>query len=479
MSNIRYLEIDSTYRDRTLWPLPGQFEIPISQTGRKGKLDAVDPVSAAAPVNAWKSNQFLAITGGATITATLETTGAGLTNTRGIFIISSAVAGEFQQEKNYYSFSTITDTGTGETKRIVSYRYLGNDKAQITTDTPFSANISTAAGALSISDPTDISDTSNPLIYVPAGRLGEDAYIGCFLYNETLKDYRPISYYSFETHLLTLDTSASSGGPVAGWTATDNYSIRKEAPSIVSGTTAASTTTSIVLTDGVTEDNYYIGDFIRVIPAPVGSYYNNTIPAPVTETRRIVAYNGATQTATVSPPFSASVGAITAPLTNRLEILNFSYDNLNPFVYNGSLVSQQEMVCYEIELLNLVLPNDTLVVGSGSRIAFYPFVYVELRNISGASSGNKNIIYSNNPYSTSVLFRAVVDDISNQISSSFIKLDGDGAVQTIKFKPNDNLKFTVKLPNGDIYNTIIEENFSPYAPKGLGQVSAFFSLKRL
>ena len=77
------------------------------------------------------------------------------------------------------------------------------------------------------------------------------------------------------------------------------------------------------------------------------------------------------------------------------EILQFTRDNAVPFCYSGSLVSQQEMVCYEIELINLVLPNKTLT--SGGRTAFYPYVYVELQNVSGASAGTKCVIYSNNP----------------------------------------------------------------------------------
>ena len=74
----------------------------------------------------------------------------------------------------------------------------------------------------------------------------------------------------------------------------------------------------------------------------------NIIIPPENEIRRVVAYDTLTSTAIVSPPFS------TAPLPNReVEILGFSYDNHNPFSYSGSVVSQQEMVCYELELLNL------------------------------------------------------------------------------------------------------------------------------
>ena len=49
MSNTRYLEFDSTYRNRNDWPLPAQFEIPISQHGRDSKIQALDPVSNEAP----------------------------------------------------------------------------------------------------------------------------------------------------------------------------------------------------------------------------------------------------------------------------------------------------------------------------------------------------------------------------------------------------------------------------------------------
>ena len=160
-------------------------------------------------------------------------------------------------------------------------------------------------------------------------------------------------------------------------------------------------------------------------------------------------------------------------------LLPFSYDNFNPFVYTGSLVSQQDMVCYEIELLNLVLPNDILVVAGGGNIAYYPYVYVELSNVSASGANLKHIIYSNNPNSTRVLFRAAIDDVPNPLNSSFIKIDGDGAVQTVKFKPNDNLRFRVSMRNGETFETILEEWFSPLMPNPLAQISAYFSIKRV
>jgi hypothetical protein len=143
------------------------------------------------------------------------------------------------------------------------------------------------------------------------------------------------------------------------------------------------------------------------------------------------------------------------------------------------MVSQQEMVCYEIKLVNLILPNRILSVGKGSLITFYPYVYVQLSNVSSPGAGNKNIIYSNNPNSTKALFRAPITDVPNLTSSTFIKIDGDGTVQTVKFKPNDNLYFCVTLPSGEVFETILPEYVSPRIPNVLSQVSAMFAIRRV
>ena len=191
--------------------------------------------------------------------------------------------------------------------------------------------------------------------------------------------------------------------------------------------------------------------------------------------RRIVSYDGATLTATVTPPFSA----IPADASDIIQILEFSYDNANPFNYTGSLVSQGQQVCYELELLNLILPNSTLSVGLGGRVIFYPYLYVELENVSGPSSGNNGIIYSNNPNAVRMLFRATVDDTTTPVISPFVKIDGDGMVQTVKFKPNDNLKFSVRIPDGTIFQTVASDHYSPVPPNELVQISALISIKRI
>jgi hypothetical protein len=78
-----------------------------------------------------------------------------------------------------------------------------------------------------------------------------------------------------------------------------------------------------------------------------------------------------------------------------------------------------------------------------------------------------------------MIFKCASTDVSNPLITSFVTLDGDGARQTIKFKPNDNLLFSVRLPNGNIFDTFRYEAFSPCPPDALSQISAMFSMKRL
>ena len=505
MSNTRYLEIDSTYRNRNEWPLPGKFEIPISQTGRKNINNALDPVSISVPLQAWTSNNFT-IGGGATLTGTILYTSTAPPVTAPTIKYSSDLTtitikcaeGTMQQIYNYYYNAVITDTTINPkpVRRINEFIYLytagGFDIAQVTLSSAF-PNTVNIGDTFTITDPTYLNAPSylNPYIFVPFGRIQRDAYNNLLLYNETRKQYRPISTYNETISMLSLNTSGSatstdSTGPVIGWTETDNYSIRIQAPFLANSssiTVIAGSTESTLLISGTssTETDFYKGYSVRILPLNGGKYdynYNFNLTPPLNESTIIVgsSYNSLTDVLTLNVYPSFTV----VPSTNSLiEIMSFSRDNLYPFVYTGSLVSQNEMVCYEIQLLNLILPNSTLIVGEGGRIAFYPYVYVQLSNVSASGAGLKNVIYSNNPNATNVTFRAPIYDVQNPLITAFVKVDGDGMTQTIKFRPNDTLLFSVTLSNGEIYQTEITDNLSPALPNPLAQISALFSMKRL
>jgi len=510
MSNTRYLEIDSTFRNRNEWPLPGKFEIPISQTGSKNKSNALDPVSDSVPLQVWTSNNFT-IGGGPSLIGTILYTSAGPPTAPSIkyssdlsTITIQCTEGTMQQIYNYYYDCVITVTTVNVVRRINELVYLytsgGFDVGQVTLSSPFPSTVIIGAG-FSITDPTYLDAPSylNPYIFVPFGRIQRDAYNNLILYNETQKQYRPINAYNETVSMLSLNTSGSitaseSTGPVTGWTATDNYSIRIQPPylpnssfvTVMSGSTESTllisvNSSALPLSGGLLAEDVYKNYSVRILPLNGEKYnynYNFNLTPPINESTTIVSsfYTSSTNilTLNVYPPFNA------VPETDSLiEIMNFSRDNLYPFVYTGSLVSQNEMVCYEIQLLNLVLPNSTLIVGEGGRIAFYPYVYVQLSNVSASGAGLKNVIYSNNPNATNVTFRAPIYDVQNPLITAFVKVDGDGMTQTIKFRPNDTLLFSVTLSNGEIYQTEITDNLSPALPNPLAQISALFSMKRL
>lgn len=162
---------------------------------------------------------------------------------------------------------------------------------------------------------------------------------------------------------------------------------------------------------------------------------------------------------------------------NVINIVDFEKDNFSPLDYTGSIVSQNDAVCYEVTLIDLDLPIISLV--SGSRISFYPFVYVELTNVSAPSKNYQNCIYSNSPVADRALFIVPITDIVDPTIGNFVKLSNLFMTQTVKFKPNDAFRFSVYLPDGSLFIPIYYDTSTPYEPNELLQIHAVFSIKRL
>lgn len=468
MANNRYLEICSEFRDRNRFPKPGQFEIPISVNGRNSMQNAIDPVSLGVPVMSWTSNNLsTSLPSQFKILCTVEaktTRLSGLTDTS-VFIINSA--NRLQQLENYYVGLLIEDAAFFNRRRIKTYQFIGSfggyDRAKITVESAFPETF-VPSNQIYIYDPTDISNTAYPFFWIPNGAVRINGYVNHVLYNETLNQYRNITDFDEATKCLSIDVD---GNPINGWGLNHNYSIRKDKPAIpiIGGTNPVIVSSTLSTIEININADIKVNSFVRIL----SQIYNYELDAPENECRRIINYNSTTKTITVHPPFTAL-----PPVGNKIEILNFSYDNLNPFVYTGSVLSQQELVCYEVDLLSVTLPTEILSVGEGGYITSYPFIYVELSNT--CSAGHRNIIYSNNPNSTRMTFKVPLFD--NQDNPVFVKVGG-GMSQTIKFKPNDTLLFTVLLPNGEIFDTIYQDTVSPEKPDSRIQISGTFSLRRL
>lgn len=544
MSTTRYIEIDSTYRDRNKWPNPAEFEVVVAQSGRKDKMIADDPVSDSAPINNfyWTSNTFnkndpsnsIIFTQVQSSTAT-QFGVAGDNKT--IIEIRTIVDNIFQTLQNYYTGAIAYNNNTGQSSRIISYIFLGNNCAQITVE-GFTGTI--AGHQIRIIDPSDITSFTGSeygLIFVPNGRTGFNAYPGYILYNSTNNTYANILGYDAVTRLLKVDITGLTWNlgdsntfsihkkrPLNGLlnnvpadnmylslpsTFTNELDAYKNSYIAVSHNPLFLTPRRIIRYETFTGKTPAVADNPSTIKFPntaskINGYYNNAwiqimSGARAGDVRKIINYAvtgvepNLTRIATVSQDFGGTIEDnidftfrsvfLEAPLevakgaTRPFQIFPFSYDNHNPFVYTGSM--QQEIVCYQIELLNIIIPNKILNCGVGSRIAYYPYIYVELSNISGSSSGMKNSIYSNNPNATSMVFRVPIYDVQNPTNSSFVKLDGDGMTQTLKFKPNDSIFFSVHLSNGELFKTLESETYAPLSPNPEIQISAAFSFKRV
>lgn len=161
---------------------------------------------------------------------------------------------------------------------------------------------------------------------------------------------------------------------------------------------------------------------------------------------------------------------------DTINICNKSKNNSSSLNYNGTITTQNQTSCYNISLLSITLPNIPLL--SGSRIAFYPFVYIELSNATSPNSESNRIIYSNNPSSLKALFIASIDQVVKPEIGTFITISGSGT-QTITFKPNDNLNFSVFLPDGTLFTPLNPDTFNPYEPDNRYQIEAVFSIEKI
>jgi hypothetical protein len=332
---------------------------------------------------------------------------------------------------------------------------------------------------VSFVNPTDVTSIDQGLFYIPNSVPADWFYTSCILWNETKQKSVKILTYNGNNHIAGVNASLLT----PSWVTADTLSIRKKPP-VLFGTGIMYTNTSKIVLQTIPVTSY--------MPSKIPNEYVNNFIYFTSEgnkgkSYRIISYTGIPLPC-ITPPCPPTptlyeitlenpVESIANEISTTFEILQFTRDNVVPFTYTGSTVSQQQMVCYEVELINLVLPNLTLK--TGGRVAFYPYVYVELQNISASSGGNTNIIYSNNPNSVRRLFRAAIDDIPNPLISPFIKIDGDGMTQTIKFKPNDSFKFGVYLSDGTVFETVYKDSYGPSPANPLVQISAMFSMKRV
>jgi hypothetical protein len=511
MLNTRYIEIDSTFRNRNEWPEPAQFELLISQTGNKDAKTALDPISTSAPIIRWIPLNIAAIAG---------TVLPGYNTTYNEFSLPVPIALNASKEIDYYNGCPITVGGN--LTRIQSWKFLSSNGINDYFNVTISPSLSTIpTGVVTFGNVSDYFVING--VFIPNGLKEDNYYIGYYIYNENLNQTRKIISYDGTTKIAIVENPTI----YLSWLPTHTLVLRETNPSEILTFPYYNNTLIQLDFNNTRYDGDYIGDFIRlqsgssvykivnhIVVEPVSyevtsttslrMYFNPDILSKNTNeyvgftiiintprtisgwtfiglSNNLEVFDLTTSAIFATPVLNLkfpkimvindSIGSYSV-MTSVYEILRFTRDNFSPFNFTGGVASHQEAVCYEIKLVNLTLPN--LPLKTGSRIAFLPYVYVEFQSYT---SGNYNIIYSNNPKATRMIFRVAIDDISNPEIVPFIKLKSE-MTQTLKFRPTDNFKFGVYLPDGSLFSTIYSENFSPLEPNPLVQISALFSIKR-
>lgn len=355
----------------------------------------------------------------------------------------------------FYNGMIIEDVTLGESRVITGYE--GSTK-EVTLSAPFTGNwqVSDSFNIIPTEDtyqihlqPMSIDGFQNPSSI-------EQYYTGDIIEDVTIGEYRTITSYDNVSRMVTIDSPFSSN-----WSLTDTYAIRKSRPELKASfgvNTNPAPYNIVQLSGGYTMD--YTGYYL--------------FPTEGEQLYLITGYDGAPalNRVKITPSPSGSFSD-----NSPYEILRFTRDNVVNLNYNGTMVSQNQLVNYEIELISLIIPNVPLKTGSLS--AFYPYVFVQLNNISETNTVGKNLIYSNNPNASNATFIAPIPDVSDPTVSRFLQYSAIGMVQTIKFKPNDDLFFSVTLPGGELFTPVESDNMSPLPPKPELEITAVFSIKRL
>ena len=232
MSNPRYLQLSSAFRDRRLYPNPASFTVQIAQYG--GPTDGLNsktPSTLAMPCYNFR---------GATGTFGPYTFGDGniygpgtseLPNLNGT---STFAANTASNQNGYYNGSILEDDTTGETSIIVSY--TGGDLKQCVLENSFGTTWA-PGNDFKVVNPSSMT-TLNPQVVINGGEASNQFYTRYLLedfdldpntYTTFAERFKTITSYSAITKIAVLE----SAFPAANWTSEDRYRIRAELPMVM------------------------------------------------------------------------------------------------------------------------------------------------------------------------------------------------------------------------------------------------------
>jgi hypothetical protein len=508
-----YFEIDSTFRDRTAFPSPADFEVRISQSGRRdssivddsvfqentsaypaellgtrGRYDTsaqtIDPVSYAMPANTWRPVR----------TSVVVTVAADRITELGnssLFVFSDTATDPLQRQSNFYRGLTANNISSDSQRRIVEYEFLGVqeispsvfiDRGRIVVNPKFTDSGVESGDLIFIADTSDFANQDAIQLFVPNGAtlMEESGTVHFYISNHNENNViARIGSFNAELGSVVVTNPAGNASP---WTNTHVYSIRR-APALltttIAGVTGLNELTLSTVNDPGTRSGEYVSFFLRIRE---NSFSGGTNVAPGGQVRQIIRYfpnrrvvlkSGFTQT--------PAVGA-------EVEILQLSHDNVCNVDSSLFLISAKNTLL-NVELVNLTLPTKLLSVSTGGSVISLPYVYVLVENPGSSEGGTGRKLQSNNPYAAT--FRAILDTScipwnSGQAESRFLvsrtpdyaQFESTGNAQPMFLSDNQTLRFRILLPDGSVLDTIGDENQGPEEPNPLIQINALFSVSR-
>jgi hypothetical protein len=454
----RYIELYSGNRNRQQFPNPASFEVPFAAVRKiNSPLQAIDPILNGMIYYKW--------TGGFSVSGTLKS------NSSDSNLVLRPNLNDLSSVHNYYLGYRIT-LNNGASRLIKNYE---PSTSSVSLNLACNSIPAAGTGTFTISDPS-----TSSVIHIPSKDINDlsipcysQSYHDYYIIDETLSNgknifYRKVINYDFTTQLAILESPFPDT-----WNINDSYSLRKTLP-IETWTLSGHTVSNKIYISHQASQSLvdYVNKYV----------YNTNGPVDVSSGIYDIFFITNAQFITINSlqylELTLTMNGRQFPqIGNVINVISFCKDNFAPLNYNGSLVSQNESVCYEITLISLTLPNSPLI--TGSRIMFYPYVYVEFSNLSSPSGSSRDIIYSNNPNTSKALFIAPITDSSQPMNKGFVKIDAGAMTQTVKFKPNDSLRVSIYLPDGSLFETVSVDYSSPYPPNNLVQIGTVFAIRRI
>jgi hypothetical protein len=244
------------------------------------------------------------------------------------------------------------------------------------------------------------------------------------------------------------------------------YLIRKNKPLFIGNIATVTSTTQYVLSKpvgagygSVPIDNSSVY-YLRVRKSATSSNDNRIVSVTVSTT--------VSNTIILSSPLSLSVN-------DSVEIIGPGQNIITSLRYASGGSQSIQGGDYELELLWLSVPNQVLDVGYGGTLDRYPYIYCSL--YTGITNTTQQVLYSNNPHTSKVIFKVPVNEYFGD--TSFITLKDSKAKQTIYFDPSQDLFFELTLPDGSVISFNEFDNPPPYPPNPFLQINILVSMKKI